>query len=235
MEETTNNHIKSQVLQKIQEGKVHMKPKAYFMLNLILLIVVIILAMAISIFLVSYTLFNLYESGHLFLLGFGFKGLYQFLFDFPWLIMAGDALLIVFLDFLLKRFSFGYHKPIVFLFLGTFFIITLVGGVLDFTSFHQKLMYRAEDKNLPIFGSFYQNIRSSRKETGIFRGSVASIATSSFTMIHKEYDAGLDDPLTIIAPAGVDLSMIMQIGDQVIVAGNIVNGEIEAYGIMDLK
>lgn len=232
---TTQKNIKDEVLHKIIAGEICMKPKARFVWKLALLILIVILALVISIILISYTLFSLYVSGYLFLLGFGSKGIYEFVLNFPWLLMSADAVLIIFLDYLLKHFRFGYNNPVLYLFVGTFFITGLLGSIINLTSFHNNLLRRAEQKNLPLLGGFYQGLRKSHVDTGTYRGTVISIDGNVFSMKPHEYDTELEYSLiTVVSPISVIVSTTLNVDDEVFVAGNMVNGAIEAYGIRKL-
>lgn len=229
---TTQNNIKDEILQKIKAGEICMKPKNRFMRDLALLISIVILTFILSTILVSYTLFSLYASGHLFLLGFGSKGIYEFILHFPWLLMSADAILIIFLDFLLKRFRFGYNNPIVYLFLGTLLLTGILGAIINLTAFHRNLLLRAEKQSLPVFGGFYQGLRKSNEETGTYRGRVVSIEGNVFVLRRNNYGTGLDETLLrIVSQVGVIVNTKLRVGDEVFVAGNIVNGMVEAYGI----
>ena len=115
-----NNSLKNKVLGKIQAGEIHMKSKSYFVLRVILTIFVVLLILIISGLIISFILFSLKTSGRLFLLDFGMRGVMGFAFGFPWLLLFVDIVLLVILDYMLKSFRFGYHSPVVYLFLGTF-------------------------------------------------------------------------------------------------------------------
>lgn len=232
---TIQKNIKNEVLQKILAGEVCMKPKARFIWRLVLLILIVILTLVISTILISYTLFSLYVSGYLSLLGFGSKGIYEFILNFPWLLMSADAILIIFLDYLLKHFRFGYNNPVLYLFVGTLFITGLLGSIINLTSFHNNLLRRAEQKNLPLLGSFYQGLRKSDLSNGTYRGIVVSIDGNVFNMKPYDYDTELGYSLiTVVSPISVIANTTLYVGDEVFVAGNIVNGAIEAYGIRKL-
>lgn len=231
-----NNSFKEEILKKISAGEVSMRPRAYFVLKMFILVFVVIVTTITSILLISYTLFILHTGGHVFLLGFGAKGIYEFLMIFPWLLLIFNIILLLFLDFLLKRFKFAYNRPILYVFLGTLVAITLCGSLFNFTSFHKDMMYRAEGKRLPFGGGFYQGLRKSHKANGIFRGEVVSIASSTFVISHNEYDT--DDnygTVRVLVPSGFVIDTFLSIGDEVFIAGDVVNNDIKAYGIQKIE
>lgn len=232
------HNITNQILEKIKSGEVNMKPKYYFMLKLIALGVTIFLTSIFSTILVSYVLFSIKVSGQFFLLGFGIKGFYHFFMALPWLILILDMLLIVFLDWLLKGFRFGYNSPILMLFVFTLVAITILASLLNFTSFHNSLMQRAERKNLPLAGSFYDGLRKSHGSQGTFRGKIISIeSTTTFSMMHNDFDMNDEDNNTVevFVPDTVNMyAMSLVPGDQVFIAGERIPTGIQAYGIHKL-
>ena len=233
---TQNNNLKEKIFQKIKAGEVTMTSKYYFYCKVALLVFVIFITLLISAFLISYIMFSLRTGGHLFLLGFGSKGLYEFFIIFPWLILLVDIALLLFLDWLLKSFRFGYNSPIIYLFLGSFVVITSLGTLLTFTPLHKSMMRRAEDKGLPMMGGYYGQVRRSHSEQGIFRGTVVSIEGNTLLLGPNPYDKDphMNRQITVVGPEGMDLSTILNIGDEVFVAGNATNSQIWAYGVHKL-
>jgi hypothetical protein len=229
---TQNNNLKEQILNKIKSGEVAMRPKAYFVCKVFLLMFVSFLTFIVSVILVSYLLFSIRVGGGIFLLGFGTRGFYEFILIFPWILLLINILLLLILDSLLKRFKFGYNRPMLYLFLVTLTAITFLASLINFTPFHKELMSRAEGQKLPMVGGFYKGLRVSHKGQGIFRGKVASTSVNSFTLERNEYDVGLEDmPIKVFVPPGMDMRDILKVGDQVFIAGDLVNSEIRAYGI----
>lgn len=230
-------NIKAEILHKIQSGEVKMRPKAFFVMKVAVLVFVAFVTFVVSVLLVSYTWFSMRAGGHFFLLGFGGRGLFEFFLVFPWLILLLDIALIFFLDWLLKRFKFGYHNPVLYIFIGSLLLITAGGTILNMTSFHKNVMYLAENKHLPIpgVGGFYIELRRTHRENGLFRGEVVSIATSSFIMKNGRFDASdSTNTIDVLTPPGFDVDLLLDVGDQVFIAGDIVGGDIRAYGVKKL-
>ncbi len=233
-DETIKNNIPGEVLAKIKAGEISMRPKNYFIFQLCLLIGVLFLIVVTSTFLISYILFSLKAGGQLFLLSFGTRGLYQFLTAFPWFLLCINALLLLFLDWLLKSFRFGYNSPIIYLFLATLFISTFLGWLINFTSVHSALMHRAEDKHLPFGGGFYSGLGKSHSNKGMFQGEVVAIEGKNFFLRHDDYDInGGIHVMKVSLGADIDISGL-EVGDEVFVAGDLVNNEIIAYGLHKL-
>jgi hypothetical protein len=162
--------------------------------------------------------------------------LFEFFLLFPWFLLLADVGLILVLDWLLKKFKVGYHNPVLFVFLGSLLLITLFGSVVNMTSFHKNLMRMAEERHLPIpgVGGFYAQLRSTHRENGLFRGVVVALATSSFVIRGNDYDSDNSGILEIAIPEDIDINQILNIGDEVFIAVDVVNGQIRAYGIKKL-
>lgn len=232
-----NNNFKDELLHKIQCGEIKMRPKAFFVAKVAILIFISVITFIVSVLLVSYTWFVLSASGKLFLLSFGSRGMYEFLLLFPWFLLLIVVGLILALDWLIKRFRFGYHNPALIVFGGSLVVITIFGAVVNMTSFHRNMMRMAEQKNLPIpmVPAFYSEIRKTYKDKGVFRGEVVSIATSSFHIKNSKYDSGGDiDGVEVSVPEGFDVRYILRIGDEVFIAGDFASGSIRAYGVKKL-
>ncbi len=227
-----NNNLKDQILKKIKSGEVAMRPRAYFVAKVLLVSFVVFITFITSALLISYILFSIKAQGGIFLLSFGTRGFYEFILVFPWILLLINIFLLIVLDLLLKHFKFCYNRPLLYVFLISLTTITVFGSLVNYTSFHQAMMSRAESQKLPMFGGFYKGLRGSHKNQGIFRGEVASTSVGSFTLKRNIYDDDLEDlPIQVFVPNGLDVSLMLRVGDQVFIAGDIVEGDIHAYGI----
>lgn len=230
---TQQLNIKNEILKKIETGEIHMKSKAYFLVKLALLIVVVVLITLISVFLLSFTIFSMSLDGSLFLVRFGGTGLYNFIFTIPWYLFAIDVFLLIVLDILIKSFKFGYKNPIIYLFIGTFFLITLVSTLINLTPFHQNVMVEVQKKKVPFLPSIYSGVKSDVQKPGTYKGFVSSIRGNRFTYT---FSAGLNkEKIVAEVVTSVNVEDYLKEGDLVFVAGSLENGEIKAYGIKKLS
>lgn len=228
-----NKDIKSLVLEKIQTGKVNMRPHYLFMLQVISLFVVSMLTLLISALLVSFIIFSLIGSGKLFLLGFGWRGFWMFFTLFPWPLLVIEIAFIILLEWLIKKFKFGYRTSLsrlVFVILMASIVISIIIGS---TPLHGTLLRRAERRNLPLIGDYYRGIRRPPMSQEIFRGTVSDVGTSSFVLNQaSDNDDGiLSQRYLIQLPAGVPANALPSFGDTVFVAGHLMmNNAVQAYG-----
>jgi len=226
--------IKTKVLEKISRGDIHRRPKVYFVAQVAAILMLLAAAFALSVFVMSFVIFSVRESGEQFLLGFGRQGVATFFILFPWAALALDVLLFFVIEQLSRYFKFGYRLPVGRALASILALALISATVIDLTPFHGALLSRADQNELPILGEWYEAIHASHKDQGVFRGVVTSIQKGGFTIAHDDGDYDADDGAwTVVAPAGFDVRTI-NVGDGVYVAGNIVQGAVHAYGIQKL-
>lgn len=122
------NSITGSVMDRIKKKEIRMKPHWYFLAGSILLVVGIAAALAISVFLVSLTVFSLRTHGPMVQLR-----LNQLLATFPWW-----APLIALLGIgagigLLRRYDFSYRKNFLLIAGGLILVVVLVGWFIDYS------------------------------------------------------------------------------------------------------
>ncbi len=236
MKEETMQDIREKVLSKIEAGEIRMRPKFYFALQIALLGIFAFFVFILSVLLVSYILFSVKTGGYYYLLGFGGRGLYHFFIVFPWLILLIDLFFLLIFDSLLKKFKFAYHSPVIYLFFGTLILISTLATLINFDSFHASMMKRAEQDKLPLMGAMYQGIRRSNGRGGVFQGQITSLYGNTFEIrlnSLREDDGGRT--IKVIFPSHASTTDFLQIGEKVFVAGEVVDGEIRAYGVGRLE
>jgi hypothetical protein len=159
--EPQKNNFKERVLKRIEADDVKAYSKAHFALRMMLLIVVSILILLVSICLFSYICFSVRMSGHGSLSGPGQNGILTFLQFFPWTQLAIDIILVGLLQWLLRKFRFGYHIPVLHL-LCALLIVTGATGYVVYreTGFNEMLLQQAEQNHLPPpLENLYKNLR----------------------------------------------------------------------------
>jgi hypothetical protein len=227
-----NKDIKSFVLDKIQSGKISMRPRVYFVLKVVSLVVVSVLTLLTSSLLVSFIIFSLVNSGKLFLLGFGLHGFLMFFALFPWPLFVVEIILIVLLEWLIKRYQFGYRTSLSRLVFVILLVSVVISAIINITPFHSTLLHRAEQRNLPFVGDYYRGIRRPPSGQEIFRGVVSDVGTSTFVLNQRGDvgDGGIQKYI-IDVPPNVPRSVFPAVGDTVFVAGKLLpDNDVQAYG-----
>ena len=231
-----SSHIAEEVLAKVRSGQVRMRSRTYFMIRLTVAVLVAILTFAVSTWVISFMLFSVHESGELFLLGFGSRGVSAFVHLFPWFTLIINFVLIFLLEFILQWFKFGYRTSLLSIFLGILAFSVMFGIAFDFLPVHSILLDRADNGDLPFFGEMYESIRDSHQDQGVFKGTVTSIQGSQLVISHSDRDHDTDDGTHPVAiPPGMVLSTPLYIGERIYVLGSVVNGVIQAHGIQELS
>jgi hypothetical protein len=228
----THEHINltRQVLDKIETGEVSMKSKSYFTLKTVAVVFLTFLIACTLTLLISFVFFSLEMSEQLSLLGFGFRGVGLFIMLFPWWIFLLNAVLLLILERLLIQFRFAYAYPLVYVFLGTVCVVTVLGYAVTYTPLHQSLLERAQEKRLPVVGSYYEHARDLPPGKGVYRGQVLAIEGNTFIIGIIDLNTA-SATYRVVGGEGVDIDDFLDPGDVVFVAGNMNRGSIEAYGI----
>lgn len=225
--------IKARVFEKIRTGEASMHPRIYFVARVVFLATFSVVVLALTLFILSFALFSIHESGEQFLFGFGQGGIVAFIALFPWLPFLLTAVLILLLEYLLRYFKFGYRVSLLGIFLIALAIVGAAGVGITFTPLHGALLDSADRGELPIIGSLYEEIHDSHQAQGVYRGVISSIQGNEFMVVHDDNDKDTDDGTsTIVAPAGFAVATL-RVGEHVYVAGTLVQGVVHAYGIQE--
>ena len=219
-----------QILEKIKGDKVKMHSKHYFILELVAIILAIVAAVLLSLYLFSFTLFSLRQNGIWYLSGFGLSGVKASLFLIPWTIIFVVGLLVAGIEFLSRKFSFSYRRPVIYSIGGIILIVILGSFLIDKgTSLHPKFMERANEGRLPIGARGFYESFGVPKGRDVHLGEVLEIEENIFQLRTRKRE-----PLRVIVttktifPEGRDI----KINDTVIVLGRCnKEGTIKAVGV----
>ncbi len=230
----TNNppQLKDRILEKIATHEISMRPKLFFTLKLVALVVVAFFAVSISIFILNFMLFSIRINSHDALLGFGPRGLEAFVRFFPWPFLAVDAVLVLALQSLLRQFRFGYKTPALYLLVGLILSTVLLGFVVDRgTGFNDDVLGRADRHELmwPI-GEFYEHARMPPPPgSGVCKCTVVSINGTTLTV----QDTRSTTTLTVLLPQDDPHATTtnLKVGDVVFIAGDIKGDVLYAFGL----
>lgn len=233
---TEQSHIAGRVLEKVRTGSVRMHSRAYFIARVALSVVVAGLTLVISAGIISFIAFSLHESGELFLLGLGARGIQTFLFLFPWGLLAVDIALIIFLQWLLQGFKFGYRAALLTVFFYVLLGSAALAAVINILPVHPALLQKADRGELPLIGDMYEGIHNSHHEQGIFRGTVVTSSGPTSTIMHQDGDRDSDDGMhDVITASSTNLDAPLKPGDNIYIFGTENGTEIRAEGIQHLS
>lgn len=235
MNEEHKQPLKQQILENIRSGKVSMRPKLHFTLTVLATVFVSVAVLAVSVFIFNFILFSIRINHHDTLLEFGSNGLVAFLFFFPWLLLVIDIALIALLEWLLRRFKFGYKIPVLYLLLAIIAVTGVTGLALDRgTSFNERMIERTHRLPPPV-GQFYDGARKPwKKGSGFCHCEILSIDAN--TMIVSDLRKGTTT-LTVVFPMQDDRATTtdLDVGDVILIAGKEKDGTIHAFGVRKLS
>jgi hypothetical protein len=166
-------------LEKIEQNKIKMKSRFYFVIKIIALIFGIFLLNFIAILITSFAIFSMRQNGLFLVPLFGITGIKILFFYMPWFLILGITVLIIASEIFAEHFSFIYKKPILYSFLAIVVFVILGGSVINLTPLHENLLIRAE-KGKPMLGAnLYKEIGLS-KIPDVSYGSVEEITEKGF-------------------------------------------------------
>lgn len=191
------NGLKEKILSKINRGEVKMKPRLYFFLTGILFLIIFSFFFIISFFLVSFIHFHLISSGIWYLPHFGAKGVLIFFKSLPWALIILTIILILLLEFLSRKFSFSFKKPILISLLIIIFLVFLGSFFVTKGNIHPRLLLRAKERKIPLLEPLYLKYSAPRFPE-FHRGAIEKVSTSSLFirgMDERLIEVKLEKPL----------------------------------------
>jgi len=128
----SNHEIKimDSIMDRIRDDKVKMKPRWYFVLGSIAMIVGFICAVIISIFFVSLISFSLRSHGPM-----GAVRYQELIDSFPWWALAIAVFGILIGSLILKKYDFSYKKNFIGIIIFVIFAIIISGFLIDILGF----------------------------------------------------------------------------------------------------
>ncbi|MBU6214533.1 hypothetical protein KGM48_01690 [Patescibacteria group bacterium] len=225
------HNIQKKVLDKIRAGSVGMRSHAYFVARASLIGITAGLVLIFSLFVLSYVFFSIRESGTHLLLTFGAHGVATFAALFPWAFFILCLLLLFFLGEMIRRHTSAYRLSLIRLFGGILSGSIALSALIMLTPLHSSFLSAADHDRLPFLKSWYDQIHRSHTDRGIYRGTVVTVATSSFTIAHNETDPDSDEGTWTVEPPTNFNIRALAVGEKVYVAGTAAAGTIRAFGI----
>jgi len=185
MEQKIKN-IKEKILNYIELNKVSIKPKWYFISKLVLKIIIILIIFFIAIYFISFFNLIIYEKGSMGL--FNMRNLSNFVFTLPWLILLLSLFLLVVLEFLIRKFSFIYKKPLIYSLFGLVFFILIIGFILNRIDNRFSFARFGEKPEVPILGPMHKYYRGTFGERFFDKESLRNSKKDFMMPKQRSYD-----------------------------------------------
>lgn len=219
------------MLDAIRKGEVGIVPRWHFILKAVLVVTGVVLAILVLLYLASFVVFSLRQTGIWFAPAFGAAGWWSLLRSFPWILVALLAVFIVALVILAKRYAFAYQHPLIYLFIGIVVIVVIGGFAIAQTPFHRALFDAARRGNLPVLGGFYHSFGPQRFGD-IHRGTVIATTTDGFVI----QDVNGETSTAVLGSRSRTPFRIPSIGSNVVVFGpENPSGTIAVQGIQPVR
>ena len=225
------NHITEKILSKIKTEKIKMKPKSYFVLRIIFLVLGTLALTFFIIYLISFIIFSLRASGTLFLPRFGFPGMRILISSLPWFLILTSGILIILLEIFTQKFTFVYRKPILYSLLVIIIIVSMGSFLIGKTSLHSSLFWKAQEKRLPAMGSIYRNYGAPQIDD-VHQGVISKVTENGF-----EIETLSGEVLDVIVGPKIYSTLESDIkkDDVIVVLGKQSSSTIQALGLRKVQ
>ncbi|MDP2950911.1 MAG: hypothetical protein Q8N55_00855 [bacterium] len=234
-----NNFLKEKLLNKIKEGRVKMKPKAFFAFKIIAASLSLLACFFLIIYLLSFASFCSRANGLGLLNRFGLAGFPRVFFALPWLLILLCLLLLLIFEVIAKKFALVWKKPLFYSLLALVLLSFIFSLAVSKVDFHARLFYRAQDQSLPLIGGFYRNLPCKQPKQVHF-GKLIEKEENGFLLqtetgevleilLNQETRFNFNEKVKV----GEELAFILE-GDSIAVVGEKDDGQIEAFGIIKL-
>ena len=231
MTQEQHNSIRDNVLSAIEQGKVKMRPKWYFVARAALFTVGVLCAALLLLFVGSFVVFLLHQNGVWFAPAFGRLGVKDFLFALPVVFLFLVIGLVILLEILIRRYAFAYHRPAIYSVVAVVFFLGIGSVAIAQFQLHEMLLMQARNNQLPVAGELYRQFGVPRAEH-VTPGIILQRNEGGFIM----RDPFGEEYIVIIVPeTRLPYGAEFDVADYVVVLGHRVNRIINAEGIREIK
>ena len=225
--ENDSKTIKEKVLTRIKNGQAEMKPRWHFALKAVLWLTGTVIVALLLLYLTSFVLFSLRQTGAWFVPIFGLRGLGLFIASIPWLLVILAGVFIAILEILVKHYAFAYRKPLLYSLLAIVLLV-FVGSFAVFKArLHQGIFMLVREGGIPIAWPLYREF-GLKQFREIHPGVIMEINDNGFDLENRSREVlkVIVTPQTRF-PLGTDF----RTQDFVVVFGRRQDDTIEALGI----
>ena len=224
----SSEELKKKILEKIKEGEVAMKPRWHFVLQGILAITGIVILSLGLLYILSFIVFALRQSGVMFAPLFGFRGVLTFLYSSPWLLVLLAIIFIIVLETLVRKYSFAYKKPLLYVLLGIVGISLFGTYTLAQTTMHKRIQEYAEKGHMPPVQMMY-NQYAKPQLRDVHIGTIAEVTEEGFIIENRR-----GEELRVFIPKERVPRELLVEGEQVLIFGERTLEGVSAVGVRPL-
>jgi translation initiation factor IF-1 len=222
--------IKKKIEERIESGKMTIKPRSLYILKRIFIILIFLLLAIFSLFFSSFGFFALKSGGIFSLPNIGFGLIPLILLNLPWITIILLVILVVTTELFGKKYSIVYKWPLIYS-LFVFVVFLGIGGlVLAQSGIHEKISDSARKERLGIFGPGYKKLEDVKPKSLNF-GEVIE-AGESRILVRLEDEEEVEVTINDKTRGRVHN---IAVGDIISIIGEIKDGSIMAKGIKEIK
>jgi hypothetical protein len=180
-EEKPKQTVQESVLENIRRHKVSMRSKKYFVLQTLLLAVGVVVVFLAIIYLASFVVFGLSETGLWFTPHFGLRGWFIFFRSLPWVLILLTLVFALILEIMVRRYSFAYRRPLLYSMLGIVGLVLIGGFLISRSRFHHQFRQYGRERHIPMVGGFYRRFGTPHFRE-VHQGVIQEILPSGFVL-----------------------------------------------------
>jgi hypothetical protein len=220
------------ILANIKQGSVKMRSRWYFVARDALIGTAIVIVLLIAVYLGSFIIFVLHETGAWFVPVFGLSGWWSLFNALPWVLITLTVIFTVLLAYLARRYGLGHQWPIVYSLLAAGFLIAAASFIGIQTSIFQTYFTSTLARDVPLLGQYYPGI-GILAPNDIHRGQIIQSLPGGFLL--KDV-SGLNYLWILVSSSTAFPGTAVKIGDSVVVVGAAsATGTVRAVGIQKLE
>lgn len=191
-----SEEITNKILKIIEEKKIAMKPKWYFVLRAALAITGVVGLLVATLFVTSFVVFTMMHNGIARIpldTAFGWMLVAR---NAPWMLIVIAIIFMVLLEVLVRRYSFSYKRPLTYTATGIILLCALGSFLLVKTPFHEGMLQEAREHRLRLGGPLYRAYPMKKIE-GFRSGIIEKFEDKNFYLVHdNERDLIIITPIT---------------------------------------
>lgn len=204
-----------------------MVPRWQFVLKAVLFGVSVLIVALIAVYLLSFVLFVLHETGIWFAPGFGLPGIFFFVIASPWMLISLVGIFLLILYFLVAHYSFSYRKPLVYSLIGVVLFVIAVSSLIQYTTVHKRINAFVERHEIPGLAPLYRGLTKERPGSMVV-GTVEAIDKTEIKVVTER--AGVVE-VELSSRTKLPPNKSIEIGDEVMVFGNFQGDDLIAFGV----
>lgn len=221
------NDLQKKLLTKIKNGEIEMTPRWRMVLRSVLWSSVLVVAVLVAVYILSFILFTLHQTGVWFAPQFGWNGMVLLIVSSPWILITALLFFLVILYVLVSQYSFSYRKPLVYSLVGVVLVVVAVSSFIQQLAVHDRIQKFADRHDVPGIGRLYRGV-ADHVPPEVTIGEVTKREVDHFMIIN-----GADESVMVKITEATKLprGREVAVGDRVMVFGSEVSGEIRAFGV----